>query len=170
MSMTYIEAVDELFGMLLDVVHTESAAIIGYEPEIRWPGEAAGIKPPKERYWSRASEQIVTDGQVSLANAQGIKVYEATGLCYLQIFCPRNLDGSLDKGRLFAQAVRNKFRRGSPSGEIWFRNQRIVKQPETAEAYPLNVVIEFSFKTYGAPDALGFGETFDDFVQDGGLL
>jgi len=147
MPIQYTAAIDELLGMIKTAWDAGALSIAGYEPEIRWPGNPIGTKPDMTKYWGRPSTQIVLDGQSSLANDQGLRRYQAQGLLYFQLFCPRNVADSLENGRLLAEVIRTAFREGSPSGDLWFRNQKIVELPETDESYPINVVVEFLYDT-----------------------
>lgn len=149
MPTTLISAVDELFSIVKTVVDA-SGSYIGYVPEIRWPGAPVGPKPAKEKLWLRVSKRTITDGQSSLAGASNSRFFEEIGLVFVQLFCPRNVAASLDNGRMLAVAIQLAFRDHSPSGEIWFRGQRIVELPEEAEFYPINVIVQYTFKTLQA--------------------
>lgn len=140
------EAVDEMFSSVKAAVDA-SQSIIGYAPEMRWPGAAKGSKPDMTSFWLRTSLQIVTEDQSSLANDFGSRMYESVGLLFVQLFCPRNLPGSIDKGRLLAERIKSVFRQQSISGEVWYKNPKVVPLPETDQSYPFNVVITFSFRT-----------------------
>lgn len=145
--MTYQDAKDELFGIVRSVlISTAITTLFGYEIDTRYSG-VPGEKPDQSRLWARVSAQLVTDGQTALANNNGVKLYEAVGLLYVQLFAPRNIPGGEDKAEQLAEAIRSEFRKASPSGLIWFRNQKIVDLPETLESYPKNVVTTFSYKT-----------------------
>lgn len=146
MSINYSAVIDEMFTTVKSIVDG-SSDLIGYVPEVRWQGVPKSTKPPVDKFWLRASKMIVTEQQASLSSVDDTRMWEAIGLMYVQCFCPRNLASSIDNGRLFAERMRNAFRQQSLSGEIWYRNQKVVELPETAESYPINVVIEFHFKT-----------------------
>ena len=89
------------------------------------------------------------DSQSSLANDQGNgeRRYHAVGLLYIQVFGSRVEAGSTDMARKLAEAIRDVFRGNSVSGAIWFRDQKVVKLPETEENYPYNVVVTFEYDT-----------------------
>lgn len=148
MAIQYEDAIDELFGMV-KVVFDDSQwlTLFGYVIDVRWPGVAYATKPDPSKQWARVSQQVVTDGQVSLANTQGKRVFETVGLLYAQLFAPRNTPGAAENSRKVAEAIRDKFRGNSPSNEIWFRNQKIVELPTTQDSTPVNVVITYSFKS-----------------------
>lgn len=148
MSISYQEAKDEVFGRA-NVVLTngDTNALLGYLPDVRWQGVPKANKPDEDKLWARVSSQIVTDAQAALANANGNRLYEAGGLLYVQLFCPKgNADMPTD-GVILAEALQAAYREQSDSSEIWYRNQRILELPETADNYPINVVVEFRYKT-----------------------
>lgn len=146
MSITYSQATDELFGMVKEVFDN-SISLIGYIPDLRWPGIPRGDKPDNTKYWARPSAQWVVDQQSALANDQGEKIYEAIGLLYVQLFGPLGAPDSPDNIRALGELLQVKFRGQSDSSEIWFRNHRILTLPETAKNYRANFVVEFSYKT-----------------------
>jgi hypothetical protein len=147
MSLLYSDALDELFGMVEAVfVDPTIMALVG-TLDVRWQGVGTSAVPDRSKMWARVSTQTVTDNQVSLAANANKNLYEATGLLYVQLFCPRNLAASMENGRAVALAMRDAFRKQSPSGQIWFRNQKILELAETVDFYPINVVVQYSYKT-----------------------
>ena len=148
MSTDYITARDEMFG-IAETVFDDSATstLIGYKPDVRWPADPKPSVPDVTKVWARVSHQVVTDGQAALANAQGQKLYEAKGLLFIQFFSPRNVGGMYDKVLQLALVMQEAYRDPSPTGEIWFRNAKVVQLPEEATSYPINFSTEFSYKT-----------------------
>jgi hypothetical protein len=146
MSLTYSQATDELFGMV-KAVFDNSNSLIGYIPDLRWPGIPRGDKPDDTKYWARPSAQWVTDQQSALANDNGTKIYEAVGLLYVQLFAPLGQANSPEKLRALGEMLQAKFRSQSDSSEIWFRNQRIIELPEDSKNYKANFVTQFTYKT-----------------------
>lgn len=151
MSITYDQALDEIYGIAKAVFDdSQWPTLFGYTLDIRYQGVPKASKPDMQKLWVRVSSQIVGDGQASLTNVQGARMYEAHGLLFIQLFCPRNVGGSLDKGMKLAMALQNAFRKPSPSNEIWFEGtpgQVIRVLPETEESYPVNVVVAFRYQT-----------------------
>lgn len=147
MTTTYHDAIDEMFASAKAVFDGTAAALLGYVPDVRWPGAPLATVPDYTKLWARVSLQIVTDEQASLANNNDKRFFWATGLLFIQLFCPRNVGGSIDKGRLIAEQIQNKFRHQSTSGEIWYRNAKVVELPETEDSYPINVIVQFKYKT-----------------------
>lgn len=142
----YIDATDEMFGIIFGVLSSSTVHdLLSYDMDIRWPGKPVATKPDPTKLWARVSKQIVTDSQSSLANDGQQREFDATGLLYVQLFCPKNQPASLENGRTVAVALQQAFRKQSPSDEIWFRNQAIRELPETDENYPINVITEFQY-------------------------
>jgi hypothetical protein len=144
--MTYSEATDEILKVLNDYM-PDAAALVGYVPDVRWPGVPEQGKPDRSKYWIRPSHSIVKDGQSSISSSIGKKRYRAIGLLFVQVFCPRLAHNTLVNGRKLAEAIRDEYRKASPSGNIEFRDQEVKEIPSQAEFYQLNVVVTFEYDT-----------------------
>ena len=142
-ALTYTDAIDTMFGMV-NAAWVGAASIVGYTPVIRWQGKEVADKPPVDQIWARVSAQIITDQQSSLANINGNRMYEAKGLLYIQLFCPRS-NNDLQTGRIFSQYIREVFRTESPDGNIWFTNQRIVELAPDLASYPILISANFEY-------------------------
>lgn len=143
---TYDAARDDVFELLNDTWNANSAAIVGYVPEIRWPGVIYTEHPPNDKIWARPSFKTVIDGQQTLSNAGGVSRYAAKCLFYLQIFCPLNdPDNALNKGILLAKNIQTAFRHGL--NDVWFQDQQVRELDPTPESYPINVVVVCNFET-----------------------
>lgn len=153
MPITYSNAIDEMFGIVNSAV-PDITALLTYAADIRWPGTPKRSLPDSSKVWMRVSFQTVDDKQKSLANAKGSRLYRATGLLYIQIFCPRNLANSSVVGRKLGELIRDKFRHASPSGAIEFQNQQVRELPATEQNYPFNVVCTCIFDSVIGPDAV----------------
>lgn len=143
MATTYSDAIDEVFKRVKGTVIT-----FDDPTEIRYAGNEKAAKPAKELFWMRVTTQVLIDQQASLSNYQESRFYETVAMLYMQLFCPRNVENSVPKGRIMAEQLQTVFRRASTSGELWYRNAKIVELPETAEAYPINITVEFRYKTF----------------------
>jgi hypothetical protein len=144
MPVTYEQAKDEVFGVVNAGVQAANA-IVGYDIEVRWPGNPEPSLPPQDEIWARVSTKTVMESQRSLANFEGKRRYEAHCLLYVQVFCPRSVVGILESGIKVAQAIRSELR--SWQGNVIFRNEQICELDTTEEHYPINVVAEFVFDT-----------------------
>lgn len=150
MATTYSAAVDEVFGMVNGVLTGAAATLLGYTPDIRWPGVPKEAVPDKTKLWARVSLQIVTDTQTALANANGQRMFTANGLLFVQLFCPRNQPESIDNGRSIATDLQTVFRTNGISGEVWFTQAKFVELPETDESYPINFSTRLQYRTISA--------------------
>lgn len=148
MPTTFQSAIDELFTIVKAIFDDSTwTAAFGYQPVLYYPGDPQAQKPDMTRLWARVSCKIVTDEQYSLANTNGEQLYEAVGLLFVQLFCPRNQPGSIDNGRRLGVALQRAFYPQSPSGEIWFRRAAVRELDETPDNYPINVVVEYRYRT-----------------------
>ncbi len=148
MTATFSEASDEINSQFWLAWKAGAAAIVGYLPEVRWQNDQETETPDGSKFWARVSQQIVLASQTTLANqvsGPDKKRYTASGLVFVQIFCPKSLTTSDQLGRQLAELAQNAYRGKSTSGCIWFRNVRINPLPPEALFYRFNVVAEFEY-------------------------
>jgi hypothetical protein len=148
MATTYQAAKDEMFAAVYNMlISSLVTTLLGYTPDIRFSGVAEPNEPDRTKYWVRISLQVVTDQQISLMNAYQNALFQADGLLYIQIFCPRNKAASIDNGLIIALAVQNVFRNQSADGQVWYTKQRVQELPEDDLSYPILVSTRFTYKT-----------------------
>ena len=146
------QARNEINSLFLTAWNLYSAAIVSYIPEIRWQGVQYRDLPDGSKFWVRVSKQTVFEEQTTLSvceGAPGQKRYTASGLVFVQIFCPKSNTQAFELGQELAKIARNAFRGKTTPGKIWFRNVRINElNPE--ELYErFNVVTEFEYDELG---------------------
>lgn len=135
----YTGAIDEIFGAFKDVwANTDD--IVGYVPVIRWPGIEEGT-PDASKFWTRISQQTVLSGQKTLSNTT--RIFETSGLIFIQIFCPKSIVNSFNLGRQLAQKALETFR--SRTSNVRFINARIQELPSEENFYRFNVVSEYDY-------------------------
>ncbi len=147
MTTTYTNAVDEMFSVVRTVWNANTAAIVGYVPEMRWQGVEVSTPPPNDLYWGRTSIQTVTDQQTNVAtlDGNGKRRYTTSGLIFVQLFAPLADAQSMDKIRKLAQTVRAGFRGTTTPSSVVFRNARINELSPDGKANRINVVAEFEY-------------------------
>lgn len=150
--LTYDAAIDEMSAQYLQAWQAGSGAIVGYVPEIRWPGVENAVKPATDKFWARFSTQGVGNPQTSLSNCvEGADDLPASrfspyGLIFVQLFAPKSLAEGMVKGRLLAHLTKLAYQGKKTSGGIWFRNVRINELPDTEELwYRFNIVAEYEY-------------------------
>lgn len=152
MTTNYIDARNEINSLFYEAWQLKAAAIAGYLPEIRWQGVQYRSLPDGSKIWGRVSIQTVFEEQTTLSTCEGKpgqKRYTASGLVFVQLFCPKSDTESYAKGGKLAKIARDAFRGKSTPGKVWFRNARINEIPpeELYERY--NVVTEFEYDELG---------------------
>lgn len=152
MTTTYSEARNQINALFLAAWNAGSPAISTYIPEIRWKGDAKRELPDGSKFWCRVSIQTVLEEQSTLSTCEGKpgqKRYTASGLVFVQIFCPKSDTQAYSKGGKLAEVARNGFRGKSTPGKVWFRNARI-NELDPEELYErFNVVTEFEYDELG---------------------
>lgn len=149
MTTNYVQAIDEIFSLANAAFVANAAAIVGYLPDIRWPGVAEAGTPDASKFWARVSQQTVLEEQTTLSGEDGKKRYTASGLVFVQLFCPFSDVAAMEKGRALAVMARNAFRGKTTSGKVWFRNARINELAPADGAYRFNVVTEYEYDEIG---------------------
>lgn len=152
MTLAYSEAADEMLALFKAAWEAGSGAIAGYIPEVRWPGVEKTAKPDSSKFWVRVSLQGIKEGQATLSNCVGLnfkKRYEAKGLIFVQLFCPKSLETAVNKGRFLATVARNAFRGKTTAGGVIFRHARFSELPQEELFHRFNIVAEYEFDEIG---------------------
>lgn len=143
--MNYTQAIDEMFALFFEQWKANAPTVIGEVPEIRWPGVDEDKLPNMSKFWARISQQTVMEEQTSIAGNDGKTRYTASGLIFVQLFCPKSDSRAMDRGRKLAIVARNAFRGKTTSGKVWFRRARIQELTPEDNAYRFNVVAEYEY-------------------------
>lgn len=146
------EARDEIFELFNAAWTANTPGVLVYVPKVYWQGVEERDKPEGDKYWCRLSKDNVFEEQATLSNCEGIpgqKRYTASGLVFVQIFCPKQVGLAFENGQRLAKIARNAFRGKATPGKIWFRNVRINELPPEDQWYRFNVVAEFEYDELG---------------------
>ena len=147
MSITYLDAEDEIFGICnTSWIQGCTEQALAYRPQLTFPGTIAAPPSPKEVY-AECSYSVVTEHQLTLSSVGGAKLYETVGLFALQVYSPKTDATALRTAKIIAGFVRDAFCRSSPSGEVWFRDQRLTVVSGNEIKNQVNVVVVCSYKT-----------------------
>ena len=139
---------DEVNALFLATWNAGSAAIAGYVPEIRWQGVQYRDLPDGSKFWVRLSKQTVFEEQATLSTCEGVpgqRKYTASGLVFVQIFCPKSNTQAFELGQKLAKLARNAFRGKSLPGKVWFRNTRINNVGDEDQMIRLNVIADYYY-------------------------
>lgn len=145
MTTNYVDAIDQMFSLFNSAWNAETMAIVGYVPDVRWPGVEEPGTPDASKYWARVSQQTVIEEQSTISDDNGKRRYTASGLIFVQLFCPKSEAAAMENGRKLAIIARNSFRGKTTSGKVWFRNARINELAPEESAYRFNVVAEYEY-------------------------
>jgi hypothetical protein len=143
----YIAAEDEIFGVA-NVAWTEAvvAQSLAYTPQLVFPGSIKA-EPPVDQIWAECGFVVVKESQASLTNVDGVSMYESIGLFSMQIYSGKADSAALRIAKQMGEAVRDAFRRLSPSGEVWFRDQRLTPVTGNTTQNQINVVVTCTYQT-----------------------
>ena len=152
MSLTYDQAVDEMFALFRTAWNANTAAIVGTVPEVRWQGVESKVVPIVDGYWCRISTQNLGEKQTTFKSAiaqDTNRRYTSKGLLFVQIFCPMSDSDSMSKGRQLGEVAKKAFRGKATPAAVWFRNARVNDLPPEDDMYRFNMVVEYEYDDIG---------------------
>jgi hypothetical protein len=149
MSTTYIPAIDSVFSLFKTAIDAGSTAIIGYVPEIRWPGIESSDKPDETKFWLRISNQSVYEEQTALAGNDGLKRFTNNGLIFVQLFAPKTSSKNFVLLKQLAFLVKTAFMSKRTSEGVILRNARLNELSDEAGFHRCNVVVEYEYDEMG---------------------
>jgi len=138
-------AIDEIATLFNSNVLSNSTAIIGYVPEIEWPGIDTGVCKDGSKFWLKFSTNNVFTEQETLCEnivINGSRRYNSQGFVSFQIFAPKRKD-SYQKALSFSQMLQIVFRKSLPN--VILRNSRIVELPPENGIVRFNVFADYEF-------------------------
>lgn len=153
MTTTYIDAYRTISGMFSAAWTAQSAAIVGYVPQIRWQNVGLGAAPASDKYWVRFSVQTVLSVQDNVgsqfadAPGQVVKKFCTYGLVKSELFCPSSDTAAMLKGMQLVTIAHGAFCGKYGDGGVWFRNTRINELPPEDGWVRFNAVAEFEYNT-----------------------
>ena len=143
--MTYEQAIADMFGLFNASWQAGTTAIVGYVPEVRWPGIEVQTTPDLSKFWARVSQKTSFETQSALRNGDAGQRYTNNGTIYVQIFCPVSEVGSITKGRKLGELARNAFRGKHSINGVWFRNARILEMPTERDWFAFTVQTDYIY-------------------------
>lgn len=148
MSINYQQAKDEMNARFYEDWKAQSAAVVGYVPEVRWQNQELGSIPGNDKFWCRVYISSIDENQTSLSNAVGgpnQRRYTDYGLVFVQLFGPKTLPNADRLNNELAMLAQRAFRGKVTPGKIWFRNVRINELEPEQQFYRCNVIAEYEY-------------------------
>lgn len=138
--MNEVTATDDILTLFRDAWNLQANALLGYTPDVEWPGVVQTGEHDKARCWARVEVLHNNSAQTGLGGGTN-RMFTRFGLIIVQVFAPRDL--------LLAQQLaiiaRNAFEGfHSPNG-VWFRNGRVNEVGPSESWYQTNCIVEFQF-------------------------
>ena len=143
--MNYEQAIADMFGLFNTAWQARTTAIVGYVPEVRWPGIEVPTAPDRSKFWARVSQKTSSETQSTLRNGDNGRRYTNQGTIYVQIFCPVSESGSMTKGRKLGEIARDAFRGKQSVNGIWFRDARILEMPTEQDWFAFTVRADYIY-------------------------
>lgn len=147
--MNYEIASEEIFNRLNEAF-TTTKDIIGYDlvgELVKWPGIEERLSVVRDKYWARVSTQEILAENKGFGGSgrQRVTVF---GLCCVQLFTPKSVEGSANYGRKLADHILGNAFRVRPKGaQVTFRNARVGSLIPQDKYYMFNIHSEFEYET-----------------------
>lgn len=124
MSLTYLQARNEMFKMFADAWALNTPAIVSPAPTVYYPNVLPPSPPPSNLYFAVVNIKVAKEVQKTLAidvvNFGG-RMYNNKGLFICEIMCPLSDAPNSEKGAELATVARNAFRgKRSPCGVVFY--------------------------------------------------
>lgn len=150
MTATWNQAEGDMKSLVWLTINNGAAALVGYVPEVRWPGVEKPVLPANDKYWFRVSFQTVgpggKEGVGSTDSGDGSGMYETSGLIFIQCFGPMSGASQVWANlKLLADLALNSVRGKHTTNGVWMRNERINPLQPDGKFQRINVVAEFTF-------------------------
>lgn len=145
MTTDYKGALNEIFFLINSAWKLNTGSIVGYVPEIKWPGSSNDTIPDASKFWARVSNKSVLCGQKTLSESvvvSGARRFENNGLVFFQLFAPKDVDSELKSINL-SNMLLNTFRKGTPN--VIIRNARIDELPNENGCVRRNIICEYEY-------------------------
>lgn len=141
MSITYQDAVDELFSTFLTYWNANVSSVLDYSPEIRWRNKEVKTSPDPAKHYLRISQQTVIERQASLKNIN--KLHESRGFITVQLYFSKSslVDGD---DRALSAIAKEGFRSAAGS-DVWYRNPRIKELPPEEDYFRADVISDYVY-------------------------
>lgn len=146
MSIDLISAEDEVYGIVNSAWLSSIADLsLPYSPVLSFPGQLQSA-PNVDQIYAEVSMSVVKAQQDSISRYQGMSMYEYIALLAVQVYSPKNDASSLRIAKQIAVQIGNAFCKPSPSGEIWFTNQKVAAVAGNVTRDQVNVVVTCTFR------------------------
>ena len=128
MTCTYIEAIDEMYGMLQERWASLTPSIVdGEAPKILYIGQTQKTKPPADKYYARMELNVFDEFQATFKtdiDGTNSRRYTNHGILLLHIFCPFSDAQNSIRGNQLGIVARDSYR-GKRSDSVVFYNCKI---------------------------------------------
>jgi hypothetical protein len=153
----YIGATTEIFDVLKNAWIADAGApgILttlfgvgkGYTPVLLCPGDIHTEDLDVSKIYAKAAYQTVTEPQTAFRSGDGTRLFEATGMLGVQVYCPKNVAKAYLGGKLLARLVQSSFRNPPAGGSVWYFNQRIIEQGAVQNSNQINIYVSCRYQT-----------------------
>lgn len=142
----YETAIDLMYGVF-NTKWQDSAAIVGYVPDIRWEGVEETNSPALDQFYCRVTQKTASEPLVSLRSDSSNRRYRSKGFIFIQIFCPRAVGTAFQSGRKLATLTRECFLTSRMDDVLIREVVRKELDPEPSW-YRFNVNVQYEFDEF----------------------
>lgn len=137
-TLTTQEAVDAMLDVVMAVCVANNLPLVTEDQPV--DGQPTALQPP----YVRATIRHATGRQSSLANADGVRMFEPTGTLWVEVVS-KPATGNVH-GYSISDMVLTAYRQAK-SGPVWFRNARLNEGPSDGATKRNFVLVDFTYST-----------------------
>lgn len=142
---TITQARDDILEMFTTAWNTNTPAITGTVPEVRYQGVEEASEPPTGDPWARVSVTHVTGTQSSMGET-GNRNFEHAGIVTMQLFVPMEDDDGLGIMDQLIKVAVDAFEGECSTNGVWFRNVRVNEVGPDRPWFNVNVLADFEYR------------------------
>lgn len=144
---TYLEAIDAMFGMVKATLDSESGAILGYVPDVRWQGVEESSPPELNKTWAHVYQMTVNTRQAGFNDAVD-RLYATVGVLTIELFVARSEGRAMQRGRQLSEALRQALE-GTRTGGVWYRNVTATEELQTDSYSVFRIMADYEYTEQG---------------------
>lgn len=148
MTTTYNVAYQAILSAFNTAWQSQTTAICGYIPEVRWPFVEEPDSPPTNKHWVRIRIETVDERQATLRGEDKDfgygKRYESNGLVIVQLFFSK-ATLITSHARLLTEVARKSFIQQVADGSVWFRNASKREVDPEEDWFRTNVTAQWQY-------------------------
>lgn len=150
MTLTYVQADDDINAMVTAAITAGAPAIVGYVLDIRYAGVVNNVVPDATKHWARVNIHTVLSKQTAFVGDTPSKTsrqHTTKGVLIIQLFSPLMGQTANRDQSLLAQMLLVALRNAETANGVWYRDVTINELTDDDKSGRRNVVANFEYDT-----------------------